>query len=57
MPLTYVNSLNEILGNHERKEAIEKAVRKLGSGARLPGSTPEPQEFFTGDVRQAIYPV
>lgn len=32
MASTYVSSWKEILSNHERKEAIEQMVKKLGFG-------------------------
>lgn len=42
-PSTYISTLNEILGNHKTKETIEQMVRKLGSGARLPGCSLDPK--------------
>lgn len=47
-PSTYISSVSEISGNQERKKAIEQMVRKLGSGARLPGSPPGPWERLAG---------
>lgn len=52
-PSIYISSVREISGNQERKKAGEQMVRKLGPGARLPGSPPGPWEHL-GDIRQAV---